>query len=121
MPQSETANTLQHKTNGEIKTIREQCREILRKPDAEITEEDKAILSQYEGAGGIDEENRTTSGVLNGFYTPQNLVEKVWEIADRYALMPLLCLNLQAASEDLQETELKTHSPCTKKTKLPHG
>ena len=69
----------------DIKAIREQCREILKKADYEITEADKAILAQYEGAGGIDEENRTSSGVLNEFYTPNNLVEKVWQIVDAYA------------------------------------
>ena len=73
------------RTKGEIKSIREQCREILRKPDGEITEEDKSILAQYEGAGGLDEKDRSNSGVLNEFYTPRNLVEKVWEIADHYA------------------------------------
>lgn len=69
----------------DIKAIREQCREILQKPDSEITEADKAILAQYEGAGGIKEDNRTVSGILNEFYTPNNLVEKVWQIVDAYA------------------------------------
>lgn len=69
----------------DIKAIREQCREILQKSDSEITEADKAILAQYEGAGGIKEDNRTVSGILNEFYTPNNLVEKVWQIVDAYA------------------------------------
>lgn len=69
----------------DIKAIREQCREILKKPDSEITESDKAILAQYEGAGGLNEENRTNAGILNEFYTPNNLVEKVWQIVDAYA------------------------------------
>lgn len=69
----------------DIKAIREQCREILQKPDSEITEADKLILAQYEGAGGIKEDNRTVSGILNEFYTPNNLVEKVWQIVDAYA------------------------------------
>ena len=69
----------------DIKKIREQCREILKKPDAEITEADKAILAQYEGAGGLNEANRSNAGILNEFYTPNNLVEKVWQIVDHYA------------------------------------
>ena len=73
------------KTKGQMKDIREQCREILQKPDSEIMEEDKAILAQYEGGGGLNEENRSSSEVLNEFYTPKNLVEKVWEIADHYS------------------------------------
>ncbi len=69
----------------DIKKIREQCREILKKPDEQITEADKAILLQYEGAGGLNEVNRSNAGILNEFYTPNNLVEKVWEIVDHYA------------------------------------
>ena len=67
------------------KKIREQCREILKKPDSEITEEDRKILAQYEGGGGLDENNRTNSEVLNAFYTPDNLIEKVWSLVDAYA------------------------------------
>ena len=74
-----------HASKKDIKKIREQCREILKKPDTEITEEDKAILAQYEGAGGLNEANRSNAGILNEFYTPNNLVEKVWEIVDHYA------------------------------------
>ena len=73
------------KLKKDIKAIREQCREILKKPDSEITNEDKLILAQYEGAGGLNEENRTISGILNEFYTPNNLVEKVWQVVDTYA------------------------------------
>ena len=73
------------KLKKDIKAIREQCREILKKPDNEITDEDKLILAQYEGAGGLNEENRTISGILNEFYTPNNLVEKVWQVVDTYA------------------------------------
>lgn len=67
------------------KKIREQCREILKKPDSEITEEDRKILAQYEGGGGLNENNRTNSEVLNAFYTPDNLIEKVWNLVDAYA------------------------------------
>lgn len=51
----------------------------------EFTKEDLSILAQYEGAGGIKEDNRTVSVILNEFYTPNNLVEKVWQIVDAYA------------------------------------
>lgn len=71
-------------TKKEIKNIRELCREILQKSDNEITEEDKLILAQYEGGGGIKEENRTSAQVLNEFYTPNNLIEKVWNLVDAY-------------------------------------
>ena len=68
----------------DMKQIRQQCREILKKSDSEITKADMAILSQYEGGGGLSEENRTNSEVLNAFYTPNNLIEKVWDIVDSY-------------------------------------
>ena len=82
---SETAAP-EKKTNSkkDIKAIREQCREILKKNDSEITDEDKAILAQYEGGGGTGESGRSADAVLNEFYTPDNLIEKVWEIADAY-------------------------------------
>ena len=72
-------------TRAEAVRIRERCREILKKPDGEITETDKETLAQYEGAGGLYEEKRTDAGILSEFYTPGNLVEKVWQIADAYA------------------------------------
>ena len=78
-------NSEKQPSKKDIKRLREQCREILKKPDDEITEADKAILAQYEGAGGLNEENRTNAGILNEFYTPSNLVEKVWQIVDAYA------------------------------------
>ena len=73
------------RTKSNQKKIREQCREILKKTDSEITEEDKKILAQYEGGGGLNEEERTNAEVLNAFYTPDNLIEKVWNLVDAYA------------------------------------
>ena len=81
---SQSQNIIEPHTKKEIKNIREQCREILQKSDNEITEEDKLILAQYEGGGGINEENRTSAQVLNEFYTPNNLIEKVWSLVDAY-------------------------------------
>lgn len=71
-------------TKGQARKIREQCREILKKPDDKITEEDKAVLSQYVGAGGTDEEGSSNSGVLYEYYTPRNVISKVWELVDKY-------------------------------------
>ena len=83
--EEKTVEPEQLTSKKDIKAIREQCREILKKPDSEITEADKVILAQYEGAGGLNEVNRTNAGILNEFYTPNNLVEKVWQIVDAYA------------------------------------
>lgn len=73
------------RTKSDLRKLREQCREILKKPDSEITEDDKKILAQYEGGGGLNEDERTNSEVLNAFYTSDNLIEKVWELVDAYA------------------------------------
>lgn len=85
--QKENGKTQSYKSGSKSsqKKIREQCREILKKPDSEITEDDKKILAQYEGGGGLNENNRTNSEVLNAFYTPDNLIEKVWSLVDAYA------------------------------------
>lgn len=72
-------------TKAQARKIREQCREILNsKSDSEMTEADKAILRQYVGAGGTDEEGTSNSGVLYEFYTPRNVINKVWELVDKY-------------------------------------
>ncbi|MDR0719360.1 MAG: Eco57I restriction-modification methylase domain-containing protein, partial [Treponema sp.] len=49
-----------------------------------MTEEDKDLLRQYEGAGGLNEAERTTHGTLYEFYTPQKVVDKVWSLVDKY-------------------------------------
>lgn len=72
-------------TKAQARKIREQCRDILNsKSDSEMTEADKAILRQYVGAGGTDEEGTSNSGVLYEFYTPRNVINKVWELVDKY-------------------------------------
>lgn len=71
-------------TKGQARKIREQCREILKKSDSEMTESDKQILSQYVGAGGTDEDSSSNSGVLYEFYTPRNVISKVWQLVDKY-------------------------------------
>ena len=71
-------------TKGQARKIREQCREILKKSDSDITEADKQVLSQYVGAGGTDEEGISNNGVLYEFYTPRNVISKVWQLVDKY-------------------------------------
>ena len=70
----------------EKKDIREQCKEILQlKTDEQITEEDKKILRQYEGGGGLKEQNVSSAETLNAFYTPNSIIDKVWHLVDFYA------------------------------------
>ena len=49
-----------------------------------MTEEDKALLRQYEGAGGLGSEDASVHGTLYEFYTPRTVTSKVWEIVDKY-------------------------------------
>ncbi|GMO51855.1 MAG: hypothetical protein Pg6C_16900 [Treponemataceae bacterium] len=68
-----------------IKAVREQVKELLAsKTDAEMTEADKALLRQYEGAGGLAEKGASNHGTLYEFYTPQKVVDKVWSLVDKY-------------------------------------
>lgn len=81
---SESRIGLGRLTKSEAKKIRAKCREILAKPDSEITQEDKDILRQYEGAGGLNEGNQTDAAVLSEFYTPRDVIKKVWQLVDKY-------------------------------------
>lgn len=72
-------------TKGEILKIREEVKKLLAtKKDEDFTESDKALLRQYEGAGGTGEEGASNSGVLYEYYTPQNVINKVWQLVDKY-------------------------------------
>ena len=74
-------------TNGQAIKIREACHKLLaEKSDSEMTAEDKALLAQFVGAGGIkDTKNkRDNNGVLYEFYTPRVVVNKVWQLVDKY-------------------------------------
>lgn len=71
-------------TKGQARKIRAACREILKKPDSDITEADKRILAQYVGAGGTGEEGGSNSGALYEFYTPRTVISKVWQLVDKY-------------------------------------
>lgn len=72
-------------TKATAKQIRAKCLELLAtKKDSEMTAEDKALLSQYEGGGGLNEGGQSTKAVLTEFYTPRDLISKVWELVDKY-------------------------------------
>jgi N12 class adenine-specific DNA methylase len=72
-------------TKKETKEIRQTCLELLNsKSDSEMTEADKLLLRQYEGAGGLGESDASTHGTLYEFYTPRNVVHKVWQLVDKY-------------------------------------
>lgn len=69
---------------SEAMSIRDKVKEVLRKTDEMMTREDRAILRQYEGVGGLKEEEATVEGALSEFYTPTPIVKKMWELMDAY-------------------------------------
>lgn len=72
-------------TKRQATNIRQACLDLLNsKSDSEMTEEDKNLLRQYEGAGGLGEDNASAHGTLYEFYTPRNVTQKVWQIVDKY-------------------------------------
>lgn len=74
-------------TNGQAIKIRDACHKLLaEKTDSEMTADDKALLAQFVGAGGVKDKNnkRDNNGVLYEFYTPRAVVNKVWQLVDKY-------------------------------------
>ena len=72
----------------ESENVRDEIKRILDKNTDEVisnSPEYLKLLAKYEGGGGLKVENRTTAEVLNAFYTPRNIVNAVWQIADHYA------------------------------------
>lgn len=84
-PEPEYRQSTGRVTKGKAKAIRQQCRELLEsKKDSQMTEADKELLRQYEGAGGLGEGDQTSAAVLSEFYTPRDVIAKVWELVDKY-------------------------------------
>ena len=75
-------------TKSESRDIRKEVKELLAThSDEEIKANSEWInlLSMYEGGGGLKEQDSTSAEALNAFYTPRNVVEAVWKLADTYA------------------------------------
>ena len=75
-------------TKTQARDIRSEIKRLLEShTDEEIKSnpEELALLAQYEGGGGLKEQDATSAETLNAFYTPRNLVSAVWKIADFYA------------------------------------
>lgn len=75
-------------TKSESRDIRKEVKELLTiHSDEEIKANSEwlNLLSLYEGGGGLKEQDATSAESLNAFYTPRNVVEAVWKLADTYA------------------------------------
>lgn len=80
-------------TPKQAKEIREACHKLLAsKTDSEMNEQDKALLSMFVGAGGTGEEDATNTGVLTEFYTPRKVVNKCWELLDKWCPNKKTCI-----------------------------
>ncbi|MBE7411396.1 MAG: DEAD/DEAH box helicase family protein [Leptospiraceae bacterium] len=67
--------------------INKKCKEILAStPPSRITDDQKSILRQYEGAGGqaTNADMDATRGMLYQFFTPKKVISKMQEIVSRY-------------------------------------
>ena len=72
-------------TPSQIKATRQAVLDLLEsKTNEEMTDEDKALLRQYEGAGGLKEENKTDTATLYEYYTPRPVVSKMWDLVKKY-------------------------------------
>ena len=94
-------------TKSQTKNIRQECLEILKKDDTQITNEDLAKLRAYEGAGGLGEKDASVNGVLNEFYTPHLVVQKMWQLADAYAPNAITVLEPTAGTGRFAENRSK--------------
>lgn len=84
----ETKTVSANLTKSESKDIRKEVKEILAThSDEEIKTNPEwlNLLTMYEGGGGLKEQDSTSAEALNAFYTPRNVVDAVWKLADTYA------------------------------------
>jgi len=59
-------------------------RELIQNKDKageSYSQEDRELISQYEGNGGQGSKGATGEGLLYEFYTPEYIVELIWELA----------------------------------------
>lgn len=60
---------------------------FIKKKDAagqRYSQADKAVISSYEGSGGLASRGARGQGLLHEFYTPSWLCQKMWQLAKHY-------------------------------------
>ncbi len=55
-----------------------------KKYNGEIPEEVKNWLKSYAGAGGLEKQGAEGKGLLSEYYTPDNVVKKMWDLTRQY-------------------------------------
>lgn len=49
-----------------------------------LPDEVKDFLKKYSGAGGLEKQGAEGKGLLSEYYTPKNIVQKMWELTSQY-------------------------------------
>ncbi|MCB9448660.1 MAG: N-6 DNA methylase [Flavobacteriales bacterium] len=70
----------QHDLNKSVEEFIEQKD----KEDGNYTAEDKAFISRYTGSGGLIKQGAKGKGVLYEYYTPDEIVKRMWALANKY-------------------------------------
>lgn len=73
----------QHELNKAIENYIN-SKEYEKYPDSNIPEEVKNWLKKYAGAGGLEKQGAEGKGLLSEYYTPQNIVNKMWDLTKQY-------------------------------------
>lgn len=58
--------------------------ELLSTKDDNFTSEEKIFMRKYSGYGGLDKYGKTGKGGLFEFYTPSEIIERMWGLAYKY-------------------------------------
>jgi ribosomal protein L24 len=58
--------------------------ELLSTKDDNFTSEEKLFMRKYSGYGGLDKYGKTGKGGLFEFYTPSEIIERMWGLAYKY-------------------------------------
>jgi type I restriction-modification system DNA methylase subunit len=68
-------------------TLNKQIEDFIREKDSKkesYSQDDISFIQQYEGSGGQGSKGATGEGVLYEFFTPDYIVELMWELAFKY-------------------------------------
>ncbi|MCR5266789.1 MAG: Eco57I restriction-modification methylase domain-containing protein [Cyanobacteria bacterium RUI128] len=72
----------QHESNQDIEDfINNKEYEVY---NGNLPDEIKAYLKRYAGAGGLEKQGAEGKGLLSEYYTPDNIVKKMWELTSQY-------------------------------------
>lgn len=69
----------QHELNQAIEKLLN-----LRVESQEFSDEEKIFLNKYSGAGGLAKKGASGKGLLYEYYTPDEVVRKMWALAQKY-------------------------------------